>query len=45
MTQKLINQFLNQVPNLAKCMYVMCENNERYDCKTAIWIKKKWSKL
>ena len=28
-TQKLINQFLNQVPNLVKCMRVVCENNER----------------
>ena len=28
------------VPNLAKCMHVMCENNERYDCKTARWIQK-----
>ena len=57
-TQKLINQFLNQVEypiqqsvgspkkkkkkkKIAKCMHVMCENNERYDCKTARWIKKK----
>ena len=24
------------VSNLAKCMYVMCENNERYDCKMDI---------
>ena len=22
-------------------MYVMCENNERYDCKTVRWIQKK----
>ena len=28
------------VPNLAKCMHVMCESNERYDCKTARWIQK-----
>ena len=31
-TQRLINQFLIQV--------VVCENNERYDCKNARWIKK-----
>ena len=31
---------LSWVPNLAKCMHVMCENNERYDCcKTARWIQ------
>ena len=28
------------VHNLAKCMHVICENNERYDCKTARWIQK-----
>ena len=25
----------SSVPKLAKCMHVMCENNERYDCKTS----------
>ena len=25
--------------------YVMCENNERYDCKTARWIQKKKKKI
>ena len=46
-TKKYIAQKINQsifksswVPNLAKCMHVMCENNERYDCKTARWIQK-----
>ena len=29
------------VPNLAKCMHGMCENNERYDYKTTRWIQKK----
>ena len=28
------------VHNLAKCMHVICENNERYDCKIARWIQK-----
>ena len=28
------------VPNLAKFMHVMCENNERYDSKIARWIQK-----
>ena len=28
------------VPNLAKCMHVRFENNERYDCKTTRWIQK-----
>ena len=41
-TQKLINQFFKStwVSNLAKCMCVVYENNERYDCKNARWIKK-----
>ena len=40
--QNLINQFFwsSWVPNVAKCMHVMCENNKRYDCKTARWIQK-----
>ena len=25
-------------------MHAMCENNERYDCKTARWIPKKKKK-
>ena len=28
----------SSVPKLAKCMHVMCENNERYDCRIARWI-------
>ena len=28
------------VSNLAKCIHGMCENNERYDCKTTRWIQK-----
>ena len=26
-------------------MHVMCENNERYDCKTARWIQKQCNAL
>ena len=28
----------SSVPKLAKCMHVMCENNERYDYRIARWI-------
>ena len=40
---KKINQSifkLSWVPNLAKRARDACENNERYDCKNARWIKK-----
>ena len=41
---KKINQSIfksSWVPNLAKCMHVMYENNERYDFKNARRIQKK----